>query len=215
MAKTDRRTFIKLGLASGAASGATGMFLSSAYANTPTPPEVEGPFYPVLAQKDKDLDLTRVAGKQGVANGKIIIIQGQILDTDDKPVEDATIDLWQANAAGRYMHPHDTNEAPLDPNFQGWAIVLSGKEGKFRLITIYPGSYPASETWTRPPHIHFKVSRKEYIELTTQMYFPEHILNDADLLLKRKSQEEAKLMIASKVLNNPETYTYNIVIQKA
>ena len=180
-----------------------------------TPPEIEGPFYPVLAQKDKDFDLTRVEGKQGVAEGAPIIIQGQVLDTDGNPVEDVTVDLWQANAAGKYRHPHDSNDAPLDPNFQGWAIVPSGKEGKFRFKTVRPGAYPASVTWTRPPHIHFKISKRGYIELITQMYFPGHEFNDSDLLLRRKSNEERKLMIASRIENRPGVYAYNIVLQKA
>ncbi len=215
MDKMDRRTFLK----GGVIGGALGLFASSAYASYlpklyPTPPEIEGSFYPVLAQKDKDFDLTRIQGKQGVAKGKIIIIQGQVLDTDGNPVADATVDLWQANAAGRYRHPHDSNEAPLDPNFQGWAIVPSGKEGKFRFKTVYPGAYPASDKWTRPPHIHFKVSKKGYIELITQMYFPGHQLNDSDLLLKRKSKEERKLMMSSKVEDKPEIYAYNIILQK-
>ena len=211
MDTTNRRTFIK----SGVVGGALGLFASFAYASSPTPKETEGPFYPVMAQKDKDFDLTRIEGKEGVAKGKTIIIQGQVLDTDDKSVEDATVDLWQANGAGRYRHPHDSNKAPLDPNFQGWAIVPSGKDGAFRFKTVYPGSYPASDTWTRPPHIHFKISKKGYIEIITQMYFPGHELNDSDLLLKRKSKEERKLMIASKVQDKPETYEYNIVLQKA
>ena len=91
----------------------------------------------------------------------------------------------------------------------------SGKEGKFRFKTVYPGAYPASDKWTRPPHIHFKVSKRRYIELITQMYFPGHELNDSDLLLKRKSKEERKLMIASKAEDQPEVYAYNIVLQKA
>ena len=169
----------------------------------------------MIAQKDKDFDLTKIEGKQGVAKGKIIIVRGQVLDTDGKPVEDATVDLWQANAAGRYNHPHDTNKAPLDPDFQGWAIVQSGKDGVFRFKTIYPGAYPATDAWTRPPHIHFKISKKGYIEITTQMYFPGEELNDSDLLLNRKSEEERKLMIASSVKDKPEAYEYNIVLQKA
>ena len=124
-------------------------------------------------------------------------------------------DLWQANAAGRYRHPHDSNEAPLDPNFQGWAIVPSGKEGKFRFRTVSPGAYPASDQWTSPPHIHFKVSKKGFIELITQMYFPGHRLNESDLLLKRKSKEERKLMIATKAGDRPDVYAYKIVLQKA
>lgn len=212
----NRRNFLRHGVIGGAA----GLFASSAYAGylpalNPTPPETEGPFYPVLAQKDKDFDLTRVEGKQGVAKGTSIIIQGQVLDTDGNPVEDVTVDLWQANAAGKYRHPHDSNDAPLDPNFQGWAIVPSGKEGKFRFKTVRPGAYPASVTWTRPPHIHFKISKRGYIELITQMYFPGHEFNDSDLLLRRKSNEERKLMIASRIENRPGIYAYNIVLQKA
>ncbi len=212
----NRRKFLRHGVIGGAA----GLFASSAYASylpalNPTPPETEGPFYPVLAQKDKDFDLTRVEGKQGVAKGTSILIQGQVLDTDGNPVEDATVDLWQANAAGKYRHPHDSNDAPLDPNFQGWAIVLSGKEGKFRFKTVKPGAYPASDTWTRPPHIHFKISKRGYIELITQMYFPGHEFNDSDLLLRRKSNEERKLMIASRIENRPDVYAYNTVLQKA
>ena len=216
MDKIDRRTLMK----SGIIGGASGLFASSVVAGDspkrhPTPPEIKGPFYPVFAQKDKDFDLTRIEGKQGVAQGKMIMIQGQVLDTDGNPVEDATVDLWQANAAGRYRHPHDSNKAPLDPDFQGWAIVPSGKEGKFRFKTVYPGSYPAAEKWTRPPHINFKVSKRGYVELITQMYFPGHKLNDSDLLLKRNSKEEKKLMIALKVKDKSEIYAYNIVLQKA
>ena len=81
MTKPNRRIFLKLG----AASGAVSLFLNTAQANTLTPSEEAGPFYPVVAQKDKDLDLTRVAGQQGVAKGAIIIIEGQVLDTDGHP----------------------------------------------------------------------------------------------------------------------------------
>jgi len=210
MDKMNRRNFIK----SVVVGGTLGLFAGSVYAGSPTPEEIEGPFYPVLAQKDKDFDLTRIEGRQGVAKGKIIIVHGKVLDTDGKAVEDAMIDLWHANAAGRYRHPRDSNKVPLDPNFQGWAIVPSGKDGKFRFKTVYPGSYRASYTWERPPHIHYKVSKEGYIDLTTQMYFPGHELNGADLLLKRKSEDERKLMIASRAQGNPETYEYNIVLKK-
>ncbi len=211
MANTNRRTFIKRGVIGGTFS----LFANATLARTPTPKEIEGPFYPVIAQKDNDFDLTKIEGQQEQAKGKAIIIQGQILDTEGKPIEDAVVDLWQANAAGRYRHPHDTNKAPLDLNFQGWAIVLSGKNGGFRFKTIYPGAYPASRTWMRPPHIHFKISKKGYSELVTQMYFPGHKLNDLDRLLNRKSKKERPLMIASKVSRNPEAYEYDIVLKKA
>jgi protocatechuate 3,4-dioxygenase beta subunit len=177
-----------------------------------TPSETEGPFYPLIAQKDKDFDLTQIRGREGTAKGKVIEIIGRVLDTDGKPIEDAIIDLWQANAAGRYRHHRDRNTAPLDPNFQGWAIVQSGRDGRFRFKTIFPGSYPASVEWIRPPHIHFKVSKPGFFKLTTQMYFPGHPLNEKDLLLANKSDEDAALMIARRVDAVIETYLYNIVL---
>ena len=181
---------------------------------SPTPEEIEGPFYPMVAQKDKDFDLTQIEGREGKAKGREIIISGKVYDTEGELVEDATVDLWQANAAGRYRHPHDSNEAPIDENFQGWAIVPSGKDGGFRFKTVYPGSYPAAEGWMRPPHIHFKVTKKGFVELITQMYFPDSELNAADLLLKRKNGEEKKLMISEKISDEPESYSYRIVIER-
>lgn len=211
-----RRFFLKLGFAS-IASAACGKSVhgQSEPELNPTPSEIEGPFYPIIAQKDKDFDLTKIEGKQGRAKGTIIIIEGRVTDINGEPLEDATVDLWQANSAGRYRHPHDRNQAPLDPSFQGWAIVLSGADGQFRFQTIYPGTYPAAEGWTRPPHIHFKVSKLGYVELITQMYFPEHRLNETDLLLQSKSKEEQSLMIASRINKNLETYRYNIILRKA
>jgi len=207
-----RRQFFKSGVAGGAMAGITG---ASAKELAKTPSEVEGPFYPVVAQKDKDFDLTKIEGRDGTAEGRIVIITGSVVDTDGKPVEDATVDLWQANAAGRYRHPHESNKAPLDPNFQGWAIVPSGKAGEFRFKTVVPGAYPAADGWVRPPHIHFKVTRKGYVELTTQMYFPGEPLNDKDKLLMRKPEEERGLMIAKLLPGEPETYEFRMVLEKA
>lgn len=213
MNKFNRRKFIQGSLQAGL-SGTLGIFAGSAMAKSLTPKEVEGPFYPIWIQKDKDFDLTQVEGTSGQAIGRAIFIQGQVWDSDGNPLEDAIVDLWQANAAGRYRHPFDSNTAPLDPNFQGWAIVPSAKDGRFRFKTIYPGEYPASRNWTRPPHIHFKISKKGYAELITQMYFPDHPLNQSDLLLQSKSSVEQQLMIAEKISNQPEIYLYNIVLKK-
>ncbi len=214
--KLNRRKFLKVGVAGSLAVTAAPLGASS-YLTTlePTPTEVEGPFYPVQAQKDKDFDLTRIEGVKGVASGKPVFIEGLVVDTSSNPVEDVTIDLWQANAAGRYRHPHDTNPTPLDPHFQGWAIVPSGVKGEFRFKTVLPGAYPASREWIRPPHIHFKVSKKGYVELITQMYFPGHELNETDLLLQRKNKQDQELMISTRIKEDPETYQFRIVIQKA
>jgi len=190
------------------------IFAKWSHATAPTPPEAEGPFYPVRPQKDKDFDLTNIQGRPGIAKGKVILIEGQVTDTNGNAIENAAVDLWQANAAGRYRSHRDRNRASLDANFQGWAIVQSGREGRFRFKTIFPGAYPASADWLRPPHIHFKVNKSGYMDLTTQMYFPGHTLNDSDFLMMQKSNEQIERMIATKKDAAVETYSYNIVLQK-
>jgi protocatechuate 3,4-dioxygenase beta subunit len=216
MKKLDRRSFVKISMLGGIA-GLYPVALSAEMIEKllPTPEEIEGPFYPLIGVKDKDADLTQIAGKNGIARGKAIVLEGRVLDTDGNPIEEATIDLWQANAAGRYFHPHDPNTAaPLDPHFQGWAIVPSGKDGLFRFKTIFPGAYPAAPRWLRPPHIHFKIKKPGYAELVTQMYFPDNPLNNKDRFLNQKSDEEKRLMVAALSEATPETYVYNIVLQK-
>lgn len=207
-----RRQFFKSGVVTGALAGITGV---SAEELAKTPKQIEGPFYPKVAQKDKDFDLTKIEGQEGTAAGKVVIISGAVLNTDGTPIEDATVDLWQANAAGRYNHPSDKNEAPLDPNFQGWAIVPSGKNGEFKFKTVVPGSYPASDDWSRPPHIHFKVSKLGYVELITQMYFPGEKLNDTDKLLQRVPEADRAALIAKLIPGEIDTFEFKIVLEKA
>lgn len=215
MKTISRRRAIKLSVISGIASafGFSGSF-AKALAMMPTPSETEGPFYPVKDQQDKDADLTQVDGHDGVARGQHIIVSGQVRDVAGHPIENATLDIWQADANGRYRHPLDVNAAPLDKNFQGWAIVRSDSNGLFRFRTVIPGAYPASRTWIRPPHIHFKISKPGYRALTTQMYFPDEALNNTDLLLNDKSATERAAMIAGKIdqQGNLPIYEYNIVL---
>lgn len=182
---------------------------------TPTPSEIEGPFYPIVAQKDKDFDLTLIGGHSETALGKHIFVEGEVVDVEGNAIEDATVDLWQANAAGRYAHPSDSNRALVDENFQGWAIVQSGQQGQFKFKTVFPGAYPVGNGWVRPPHIHFKVSKQGYRVLTTQMYFPDQRLNDIDRLLQRKSLELQRLMIAKKVADSDDRYKYKIILERA
>ncbi len=214
MKKISRRNVIRFGLA-GTVLGMTGVTKSwGQIMLVPTPAEVEGPFYPVADQADKDADMTRVAGRSGMAKGEAIIIEGAITDMSGNPVADAVIDVWQANAAGRYNHPRDPNPALQDPDFQGWAVIRSDADGHYRFRTVKPGAYPATKTWMRPPHIHFKISGQGFRTLITQMYFPNELLNEADLLLRNKSPKEQSAMTA-KVDGNHEdltVYTYNIVL---
>lgn len=207
----DRRKFLKTSMV----GSILAVFSKDSLAKAITPAEMEGPFYPLTPQQDMDFDLTSVNGEDNPAQGQPVFIQGRVLDQDENPIEDATVDIWQANAAGRYRHPHDKNPAPLDPGFQGWAIVQSGKEGAFKFKTIVPGAYPVNEEWVRPPHIHFKVSKRGYSDLVTQMYFPDNELNQTDMLLQAKSGPEQALMIARKVSEQPFTLEYTITLASA
>lgn len=169
---------------------------------TITPSQVEGPFYPIKPQTDRDLDLTQIQGHESAAKGEAIWVTGKVLDENGKPLENAVVDVWQANAAGRYAHPGDTNSAPLDPDFQGWGIVNTGESGQYRFKTIKPGAYGVSGSWSRPPHIHFKVSKRGFFELTTQMYFANEALNDTDGILNNVPEPGRSSLIVDFVQNS-------------
>lgn len=129
-----------------------------------------GPFYPIARPLDQDADLTRVVGHSGVAKGKIIDVYGRVMNNLGRAIGNARLDLWQANAVGKYMHPGDTSDRPIDPNFQGSAVLTTDADGNYRLRTVLPGIYPVGEH-LRPRHIHFDVKTSN-ARLTTQMYFP-------------------------------------------
>lgn len=160
-----------------------------------TPEQTEGPFFPVHEQPDTDADMTRIVGRSGRATGEVIEVSGQVRDDSGKPVADALIDVWQANAHGRYDHEADPNPAPLDENFQGWAQLKTDADGRYRFRSIKPGPYAVMDEWSRPPHIHFKVARRGYHELTTQMYFAGDPLNDSDRLLQSVPEAERGMLI--------------------
>ena len=136
-----------------------------------TPDQELGPFYPVVRPLDQDSDLTRLGTGGGTATGEIIDVFGTVFDHDGRPIAGAKLDLWQANALGRYMHGGDMRQdLPLDPNFQGSAVLITDSEGRYRFRTIRPGIYAFGGT-PRPRHIHFDISSRQ-ARLTTQMYFP-------------------------------------------
>lgn len=112
---------------------------------------------------------------KGAPLGERIIVAGRVLDEDGRPVPGTLIELWQCNSAGRYHHPVDQHDAPLDPNFTGVGQVVSGADGSWRFLTIKPGAYPWRNTpnaW-RPAHIHFGIFGPGFVtRVVTQMYFP-------------------------------------------
>ncbi len=139
--------------------------------NRSTPGQELGPFYPTVRPLDQVSDLTRLKGGAGIATGDIIDVFGTVTNQDGKPIAGAKLDLWQANSVGRYMHGGDMREdLPLDPHFQGSAVLVTDSEGRYRFRTVRPGIYSFGGT-PRPRHIHFDISSR-HARLTTQMYFP-------------------------------------------
>jgi protocatechuate 3,4-dioxygenase, beta subunit len=186
-----------LGAGAGAAAGLVARRLGGETPPQPacddaTAPQTRGPYYPTRDRPDEDPDLTHVEGRPGRATGEIVYVRGRVLDERCKPVAGALVEIWQANCWGRYDHERDAgNPRPLDPNFQSWAEMLTDKDGGFRFKTIKPGSYPADDSgWIRPPHIHFRVSRRGYHELVTQMYFAGEPLNETDRIRQALDPED-------------------------
>ncbi len=157
-----------------------------------TSPQILGPFYP-LVEPSKGGDLTQVAGRPGRAQGQLIYLGGRVLDRTGAPVRGAKLEIWQANSFGRYTHPNDDNAAPLDPAFEGFAVVQTDDEGRYSLKTIKPGAYPTGPTSVRPSHIHFEVfGRRE--RLVTQMYFAGDPHHDKDRWLQSSGRQETIVM---------------------
>jgi protocatechuate 3,4-dioxygenase beta subunit len=143
------------------------------------------PCPPVPFLRAGENDLTRLAPGRPQAGGEAIAITGQILDEDLRPVRRTLVEVWGANARGRYSHAIDAdrNDAPLDPNFYGFGRLVTDDEGRYHLRTIKPGAYIARKDigWWRPPHVHFSIVGSG-VRLVTQMYFPEEPLNEKDYI---------------------------------
>lgn len=192
---TRRQLLKQVGIA-GVGAVAASILANTALA-TETPRQTEGPFYPVQDQIDKDADMTKVKGRTGSAKGERIELRGKVVDAaSGLPLANVLVEFWQACASGRYNHPEDTNTAAaVDPDFQYWSQVRTDATGKFTVLTIKPGAYPADVDWMRPPHIHVKVHAAGYPSLTTQLYFKDEPLNDKDLILKAVPAAQRGLVI--------------------
>ncbi len=192
----NRRNFLKIGLGTtGAVLASSSLTKAAALACKLTPSQTAGPFFPGEEKFHIDQDLTYVKGSNQRAKGQIVYIHGKILDPACNNVSDAIVEIWQACASGKYNNVKDTNPAPIDPNFKYWGEVNTNNQGEFVFKTIVPGAYPADSNWTRPPHIHFKVSKLGFHELITQMYFKGNPLNDTDLILQNIPASERSSVI--------------------
>jgi len=180
-----------------------------------TPPQIVGPFYPVSELPDVAVDLTRPAGSAAAARGELICVSGRVLAASGAPVGHALIEIWQANAAGKYRHPSDTNPAPLDPNFKGFARLTTDAAGRYQFHTIKPGRYPTIDGEIRPPHIHFSVDGR-FDRLVTQLYFAGEPENQTDRWLNSAAQPERLIVAlqapASQLESRPRHAHFDIVV---
>jgi protocatechuate 3,4-dioxygenase beta subunit len=187
------------------------------------PEELHSLAFPVYGEEDLDVsdnDLTRQHA--GEPLGERIIVHGRLLDDAGRPIRNALIEVWQANAAGRYHHEVDQHPAPLDPNFTGAGRVLTDDDGRYRFITIKPGSYPwrnHPNAW-RPAHIHFSVFGRMFTQrLVTQMYFPGDPLFPYDPIFNSVRDPKARELMISRFdidTTEPEwalAYEWDIVLR--
>jgi protocatechuate 3,4-dioxygenase, beta subunit len=167
-----------------------------------------------------DYDLT--AQHQGEPQGERIFVHGRVLDEDGRPVPGALVEIWQANAAGRYLHKIDQHDAPLDPNFTGAGRLLTDKNGYYRFKTIKPGAYPWGNHYNawRPAHIHFSLFGAGILSrLVTQMYFPGDPLQGLDPIFNCIADEKARNRLISSLdmeLTQPNYalgYRFDIVLR--
>ncbi|MCK6627073.1 MAG: protocatechuate 3,4-dioxygenase subunit beta [Anaerolineae bacterium] len=183
--------------------------------------ELTGPVYGTGDIRPLDNDLTRNAVRNGQPIGERIIVVGRVLDETGRPVPNALIEVWQANACGRYIHKNDQHDAPLDPNFTGAGRVLTDQNGEYRFTTIKPGAYPWRNhlnAW-RPPHIHFSLFGVNFLSrLVTQMYFPGDPLLALDPIYNGIPDEKARQRLISSYAHDITTpewalgYRFDIVL---
>ncbi|MGH3663984.1 MAG: protocatechuate 3,4-dioxygenase subunit beta [Micromonosporaceae bacterium] len=161
--------------------------------------EVTGPVFGEERLGEFDHDLTR--HPDGEPLGQRIVVHGQVRESDGRPVPRALVEVWQANAAGRYRHVADNWPAPLDPHFTGAGRVLTDEQGRYRFTTVKPGAYPwknHSNAW-RPAHIHFSLFGRAFTQrLVTQMYFPDDPLFFQDPIFNSVRDERARRRMVSR-----------------
>lgn len=180
--RLSRRRFVGIAsLATGSMALSTAPWLfASGRERRETADLITGPFYPQLKPRDTDTDMTLVRGHRQRAAGQVVRLGGRVMNVRGEPVRNARIEIWQANANGRYTHPSDPNTAAaLDPDFEGYARLYTDRDGRYAITTIKPGPYPTARGDMRAPHIHFDIQGAADRKVT-QLFFPGEALNDKD-----------------------------------
>ncbi len=184
--------------------------------------ELTGPGPAISTITPEDADLTRNAGTGGETIGQRIIVTGRVLNEQGQAVPNTLLEIWQANASGRYLHKQDQWPGPLDPNFLGMGRCLTDADGVYRLLSIRPGAYPwknHANAW-RPAHIHFSLFGPSALSrLVTQMYFPDDPLHRIDPIMQAVPTEAARARLIAAYdhsVTEPEWalgYRWDIVVR--
>jgi protocatechuate 3,4-dioxygenase, alpha subunit len=147
-------------------------------------------------------------------SGERITVQGKVLDGDGKGVPDAMIELWQANSEGRYAHPEDAQEKPLDPGFRGFGRIETDGEGRFHFTTIKPGPVPGPFGKMQAPHIAVSFFTRGLLRrLVTRIYFPDEPGNTDDFALNLADPARRGTLIAKKIAGQAGIFEWNIILQ--
>jgi protocatechuate 3,4-dioxygenase alpha subunit len=176
-----------------------------------TPSQTVGPFFHFGLNRPEWSDLTAAGTK-----GEKIVLEGRVLDGDGAPVVDALLEIWQANAEGKYDHPEDRQEKPLDPNFRGFGRAATDAEGRYRFTTIRPGRVPGRGNALQAPHIDVTIFARGLLNrLVTRVYFEGEALNETDPVLSSIDDPAMRKTLIAKRSGGQgaATYRFDIVLQ--
>jgi protocatechuate 3,4-dioxygenase, alpha subunit len=174
-----------------------------------TTSQTVGPFFKIGFEW---LNCDNLVG-EGVS-GERVTVQGRVFDGDGRPVPDAILEIWQANAHGKYDHPEDTQNKPLEPGFKGYGRVPANPEGRFRWSTIKPGPVPGPDGSEQAPHLVVSVFMRGLLKrLVTRMYFPGDARNPGDPILNLVEPARRSTLIANETAGGPGTVEWNVILQ--
>lgn len=172
-----------------------------------TPSQTVGPYFAIGLTK---LTTREIAGP-GVEGGRVTI-RGRVLDADGAPVDDAVLETWQANAHGKYDHPEDGQQKPLQKGFRGWGRIPTGVDGGFSFTTIKPGEVPGPAGQMQAPHIVVAIGMRGLLKhVVTRIYFPDEPGNVADPILKLVEPERRSTLIAKAIPGKPGLLEWNVI----
>ena len=151
----------------------------------------------------------------GVA-GERIVVEGRVVDGDGKGVGDAVVEIWQANAGGRYAHPDDTQDTPLDPGFRGFGRVETDDDGRFAFTTIKPGRVPAAGGGLQAPHLNVTIFMRGMLKhLFTRIYFPGNAANAEDPVLASVPAARRETLVAKPIAGRAGALRWDVTLQGA